>query len=193
MTIQRSQGALRPMVAPLDELPAPMAAVAVPANRRPNGTFADSETARANGARGGRARAGRARLVSALGLSALADDAAFKPDRDAGDAWVREHLERLAMQVGAPGPGPGPSSIIVSAGVQLAASRFLSDKAAATGDAKLFQLASQLANDSRQNLLAAFELAVREAKARKERPIDPEAFAKLMAEAAKPNDGGSDR
>ena len=52
--------------------------------------------------------------------------------------------------------------------LQLAASRYLFDQGARTGDPSLLKTASQLANDSRQNLLAAYELAQREAQARGE-------------------------
>jgi hypothetical protein len=103
--------------------------------------------------------------VSALGLTTLDDSAAFAPYRTGGDAFVAEHLSRLAEQAGGD-VGPGPASIVASAAVQLSASRFFSDQGAATGDPALFSLASSLANASRQNLLAAYELAVREAGAR---------------------------
>jgi len=159
-------------VMPADELPAPIPGAPVPLARRSDGTMADSASARALGARGGRRSAARARLVSALGLAELADDCAFKPYRDAGDDFVREHLADLASQAGGT-LGPGPSSIVASAGLQLAASRFLGDKGARSGDAALLGRASSLANDSRQNLLAAFELAVREAKARAIRDDEP--------------------
>jgi hypothetical protein len=52
--------------------------------------------------------------------------------------------------------------------MQLAASRFVFDLAAVAGDPSLFHRASTLGNDSRQNLLAAYELAIREAKSRDE-------------------------
>ncbi|MFO0735742.1 MAG: hypothetical protein U0270_07680 [Labilithrix sp.] len=133
--------------------------------RRLNGTLEDSESAKELGARGGRARAAKVRLVSALGLASLADDAAFAPYRTAGDAFVTEHLAALALQAGGE-VGPGPASIVASAAMQLAASRFVNDRAMQSGDAKLLKQASDLANDSRQNLLAAYELAVREATAR---------------------------
>ncbi|AKV04562.1 hypothetical protein AKJ09_11225 [Labilithrix luteola] len=161
----RGAGVPRIEVLPADELPAPVPAQAAPVNRRQNGTVSDSESAKALGRKGGVAKASRARLVSALGLSALASDAEFTPYRDAGDEFVRHHLAALAARAGGE-VGPGPSSIVASAGLQLAASRFVSDKAAKSGDAKLFHLASTLANDSRQNLLAAYELAVREAGAK---------------------------
>jgi hypothetical protein len=61
--------------------------------------------------------------------------------------------------------------MVASAALQLAASRFLFDQGASTGDAATLKTASQLANDSRQNLLAAYELAQREAAARP--PVPP--------------------
>lgn len=160
-------GVPRVEVLPADEQPDPVPGEPEPVTRRADGTFADSASARLIGARGGKARVARARLVAALGLAELAADSDFAPYRTAGDAFVAEHLAVLARQAGGE-VGPGPSSIVASAGVQLAASRFLSDRAAATGDAKLFAQASSLADSSRQNLLAAFELAVREAKARQQ-------------------------
>lgn len=157
-----------------DELSAPISDASAPLHRRPNGTIADSATARALGARGGAVKSTRARLVSALGLAELAADAEFGPYRDAGDEFVRVHLVSLASQAGGE-VGPGPSSIVASAGLQLAASRFVSDRAAREGDPGLMKLASTLANDSRQNLLAGYELAVREGEARKRArgPVDP--------------------
>ena len=161
------KGEPRVEVMPPDELPDPVPAAPAPVARRQDGTVADSASAKRLGARGGAAKAGRARLVAALGLTKLAGDAAFGPYRDAGDAWTAAHLADLALQAGGE-VGSGPSSIVASAGVQLAASRYFSDRAAETLDAAMFSLASSLANASRQNLLAAYELAVREAKARDE-------------------------
>jgi hypothetical protein len=170
-------GVPRIEVLPANEQPAPVAAEAVPLCFRQDGTIGDSETAKYLGRRGGRARAVKGRLTSALGLADLASDAAFTPYRIAGDHFVTQHLAELALVAGGD-VGPGPSSIVASAGVQLAASRFLSDRAAKDGDAKLFAQASQLANDSRQNLLAAYELAVREAKASSARAADEHLFVK---------------
>ena len=67
----------------------------------------------------------------ALGLTELAADSAFGPYPylDAGNAFVTEHLATLAAPSGGE-VAPGPSSIVASAGVQLAASRSLSDRAA---------------------------------------------------------------
>ena len=158
-------GVPRVEVLPADELPAPVPAQAAPVARRYNGTVADSASAKTLGAKGGATKAARVRLVSALGLTNLDAASDFAPYRTAGDAFVQEHLAELARQSGG-AVGPAPSSIVASAGVQLAASRFYSDRGAVAGDANLFALASSLANASRQNLLAAYELAVREAEAR---------------------------
>lgn len=177
-------GVPRVEVLPPDELPAPLPGLPAPVERRPNGTIANSATAKALGARGGYARGGRARLVSALGLAELEADAAFAPYRAAGDAFVTAHLQELAEAAGGE-VSRAASSIVASAGVQLAASRFLSDKASASGDPKLFHLASTLANDSRQNLLAAYELAVRAAKARAARG-NLARLAEAMRDASKP-------
>lgn len=160
------KGVPRIEVLPLDEQPAIIADEAEPLNRRQDGTIADSATARALGAKGGLARVARARLASALGIGELADSCEFKPYRAMADEFVKYHLQNLALQCGGD-IGAGPSSIVASAGLQLAASRFLGDKAAVSGDPKLFHQMSVLANDSRQNLLAAMELGIREAQARK--------------------------
>jgi hypothetical protein len=163
-------GSPRIEVLPPDELPAPVPGSPEPVARRTDGTVADSASAKALGRRGGLARAEKGRMLCALGLAELGADSDFAPYRRHGDAFVQGHLEVLALQSGGT-VGPGPASIVCSAGVQLAASRFLSDRGMRDGDAKLLSQASSLANDSRQNLLAAYELANREAKARQK--IEP--------------------
>jgi hypothetical protein len=105
------------------------------------------------------------RLVDSLGLSKVVEATTFGPYRTAAEAFVRTHLECLAGMAGG-SVGPAPSTIVASAALQLAASRWAFDRGAEANDASLIKLGSTLANDSRQNLLAAYELAVREAKAR---------------------------
>ena len=63
----------------------------------------------------------------------------------------------MALSVGGGFCGPAPSSIVASAALQLAWSRYLSDQAAATGDAELALAASRLAerHAAGKNLLAA--------------------------------------
>lgn len=162
-------GSPRVEVLPPDELPAPVAApVAAPAalvRRRHDGKLADSASAREIGRRGGEAKARRVRLVDSLGLSKVVESTTFGPYRAAAEEFVSHHRAALAQQAGGT-LGPAPSTMVASAGLQLAASRWAFDRGAAENDASLIKLGSSLANDSRQNLMAAYELAVREATAR---------------------------
>ena len=168
-------GVPRVEVLPPDELPAgvpaPLADDVTPVRRRQDGKIADAESAKALGRRGGEAKARRVRLVDSLGLKKIADAATFKPYRDAAEEFVSHHLGELAKSSGGL-VGPGPSTMVASAGLQLAASRWAFDRGAAENDAAFIKLGSALANDSRQNLLAAYELAVREATARAAQPKD---------------------
>lgn len=166
----KGAGVPRIEVMPPDELPDPVAApqpvASDPIHRRPDGKIADSAAAKALGAKGGLARVARARLAAGLGIAELADTHEFKPYRTLADEFVKYHLADLALQCGGT-LGPGPSSIVASAGLQLAFSRWVGDKGIKNSDAALIARSSTLMNDSRQNLLAAYELGVREAQARK--------------------------
>jgi hypothetical protein len=64
--------------------------------------------------------------------------------------------------------------------------RWAFDQGAEKNDAALIKLGSQLANDSRQNLLAAYELATREAAARKAAGKTGDPLAAFM----QPENGG---
>lgn len=152
---------------PPDELSAavPAAVSSVPLAFRPDGKIGDSHTAKELGRRGGVATARRVRLIDSLGLATLAEGSLFAPYRAAAESFVAHHLDELARLAGGR-VGSGPSTMVSSAALQLAASRFAFDRAAETGDISTMRLGSQLATDSRQNLLAAYELAVREAEAR---------------------------
>lgn len=164
------RGSPRIEVLPADELP-----VGVPADARP-----ESPTDRGEGGRfapgnslalrGGRARAGKTRLADRLGLTSLPADASFAPYRASAVSFRRAQCAALAANVGGGICGPAPSSFVASAALQLAWSRFFSDRAALTGDSDDALMASRLADASRQNLLAAHELAAKEAKARPARP-----------------------
>jgi len=89
-------------------------------------------------------------------------------------------MRELAATVGGGRIGPGPASVISTAALQMAASRWLSDRGAETGDAKLLLEAAKLGDSSRQNLLAAHELAAREASSR---PKPQSAIATIAARA----------
>ena len=136
--------------------------------RRQNGTVATPEAAAALGRVGGQVKAKRVRLARSLGLGVLEQSEAFAPYRRSAAAFRRHHVAELAKLAGGH-CSAGPASMVASAALQLAASRFLFDQASRTGDAATFKTASQLANDSRQNLLASYELAQREAQARPRR------------------------
>jgi hypothetical protein len=81
-------------------------------------------------------------------------------------------MAQLSATVGGGRIGPGPASVVASAAMQLAASRWLADVGAERGDAKALGDASRLADASRANLLSAHELAAKEAVARPPRPVD---------------------
>lgn len=134
-----------------DELPAPVPAPLAVAGgqgqRRADGT-ADQEFAKLLGRLGG-----------------LAKSSGFAPYRQLAADFTAQHTVALAAMAGGQ-VGPAPSSMVASAGLQLGASRWAFDRGAKRRDPALLKLGSTLANDSRQNLLAAYELAVREAKAR---------------------------
>jgi hypothetical protein len=176
------KGQPRIEVLPADEQPtgvaAPQRPPSAPIERRPNGTFAGSSAAREAGRRGGEARGRKIRLVDSLGLTALAEGSAFGPYRAAAEEFAAAQLAALAREAGGY-VGPGPASMISSAALQLACSRYCFDRGAVDGDPLLMRQGSSLADASRQNLLAAREIAIREAQSR-----DPEADDLAASQAA---------
>ena len=163
-------GSPRVEVLPPDELPEGMPADArapSPSDRGAGGRFA-----RGNGLarRGGKAKRGKSRLTARLGLATLPDGSAFAPYRRAAATFRRVQCAELARNVGNGVCGPGPSSVIASAALALAWSRYFSDAAAASGDPEfameLAMRSARLGETSRQHLLAAHELCAREAQNR---------------------------
>ncbi len=61
----------------------------------------------------------------------------------------------------------GASALLASASLALAASRFLYEKVAETGDISLLKQAAQLADSARQSELAAWEMSAREGAAKR--------------------------
>jgi hypothetical protein len=166
-------GTPRIEVLPPDELPAGVPAQfrsESPGDRGELGRFAKNN---ALARIGGASKAGKMRLASRLGLSKLPDDNAFALYKVSASTFRKAHCGELARSVGAGYCGPAPSSLVASAALQLAWSRYLSDKAALTDDAEMALKAANLADKSRQNLLAAHELCAREALARPRAQIDP--------------------
>jgi hypothetical protein len=134
--------------------------------RSPGGSIADSASAKVLGRRGGLAKAERDRLlaetpalVSKLGLRGVVPEA-FLPYLNDAEEFAVAECKRLAHLVGGDeGCGMGPSSMVQSAALQLAGSRF----AFAAGD---LITGSRLADASRANLMSARDECAREAQAR---------------------------
>ena len=179
-------GVPRVEVLPPDELPAGVQAptqASAGDERRPDGTFAPG--ARTLQSAGGRATRGRSRLTARLGLSTLAEGDAFAPYRRAAATFRRVQCSELARTVGGGVCGPGPSSVVASAALALAWSRYLSEEAARTGDADLAMRSARLGETSRQHLLAAHELCARVAATRPRSPVDPMARIRALAAGGK--------
>jgi hypothetical protein len=165
-------GSPRIEVLPPDELPVGTPVSARPGSPRDRGEAGRFAPGNALASVGGKATAGKTRLSSRLGLRGLPEGCGFRPYKAAASSFRRAQCSSLAANVGGGYCGPAPSSMVASAALQLAWSRYLSDTAAETGDADMALAASRLADASRQNLLAAHELCAREAAARPSGPAD---------------------
>lgn len=157
-------GQQRIEVLPADELPPGVRGEPAPAelasDRDERGTFSPGNSL---AKLGGKASWGKSRLSHRLALGEQFADPRFEPYARAARAFRRQQLAELARSVGGGYVGPGAASVVASSALQLAGSRFAFE---VLGD---MQLGSRLANDSRQNLLAAFELTAKEAQARPKR------------------------
>lgn len=168
---------------PVDELPAGLPAFAGPESRSDRGADGRFQADNSLAKRGGKARAGHTRLARRLRLGESFADPRFEPYAVAARGFRRAQVASLAKSVGGGYCGPAAASMVASASLQLAGSRFAFE---VLGDMKL---GSQLANDSRQNLLAAYELTAKEAQARPRGKsladlLAEQADAKLAAERA---------
>lgn len=162
-------GVPRVEVLPADELPAGVPAPARPAPARDaSGRFVSSAGTKALARRGGIARAEALQLERLLGLWKPPDDHRWAPYARLAREWRNDHVAELGLRVGGGKVGVGAASIVSSAALQLAASRWLTDRGAEAGDAKMLLEGARLANASRQNVLAAYELTAREAEAERQ-------------------------
>jgi hypothetical protein len=162
-------GAPRIEVLPPDELPIGEPGDAreeLPTDRGANGAFAPGNTI---ARKGGLAKRGKTKLAERMGLADLSEDNDFARYRRAATSFRKAQCTELARSVGGGVCGVAPSSLVASAALQLAWSRYLADRAATTGDPDLAIKASRLAEASRQSLLAAHELCAKEATARARR------------------------
>ena len=119
-----------------------------------------------------RAAAGRRPKLALLGVAIDATDPEYAKCLRQASRWRKRRCSELAVSHGGY-LSSGASSLVASSALALAASRYLYALAARTGDPDLLKRASALANDSRQNELAAWELASREAASRPKAPFDP--------------------
>lgn len=159
---------------PPDELPDPIPDTrpdpAASVVRREDGTVADPASAKALGAKGGQARWRKAQSLRGLGLNKLVEADDFHPYWKVSEHYIKDKLMDLASQAGGY-IGPGPTSMAVSAARYYAASLYYFDLASKMGgaaSAALMLQSSRLAETSRIQNMAAYEMAVREAKARAE-------------------------
>ena len=176
------KGQPRIEVLPADELPSGLPAPsAVPVSAAAKAasaalrTTGDTLAAKELGRLGGLAKAARdrgLRVLDGLGLHGLPPENLAPYLADA-EAFALSEVSRLALEVGGGTCGPMPASMVQSAALELAGSR----AAFAVGDTLG---GSKLASARRQNLLGAFELCARQAKAR---PVDPMDVHRRVAEA----------
>jgi len=166
-------GVPRVEVLPADELPDGVPAAASPAPPRDDaGRLLRGPGTTEFARRGGKAAKESRQLARLLGLWEPGETHTFQPYSKLAREWRDAHLAQLAATVGGGEVGPGPASIVSTAALQLAASRWLHDEGARQANPKLLLDASRLADSSRQNLLAAHELCAKEAAARPA-PTDP--------------------
>jgi hypothetical protein len=127
--------------------------------------------------RGNRAASGRRpALASASGIPLVSKDPEYQKHLRWARAWRKKRVSELSIMHGGY-LSSGVCAMITSAAIDMAASRYLSVKAAATGETEFMLLASKLAQSSKQQELCALEIASRENAARKEsmetQPVDP--------------------
>jgi hypothetical protein len=174
MPIQRSQGKPRPLVPRIDELPVGCPAPPRPAAERDaDGKLLPGPGTSALARSAALAKHEAREIERLLGLWVAPEDHAFAPYARLAREWRDQHTAQLAATVGGGRVGAGPASVVASAALQLAASRWLFDRGAQAGDAKALLEASRLADASRANVLSAHELAAKEAEAHHDAPGDP--------------------
>ena len=151
-------GSPRVEVAPPDELPFAPAGAAVPLGE-------------------GRDRSGRLRTSAAARAMAklprrgafvprkLACDPRFEPHNRRRLEWLKARRSELAAATG--GVSHGVGAMLAAAAWQHAAGEFAAELGAETGNVELFKTAATLSSTARQHDLAAWELACREAQARR--------------------------
>lgn len=150
------RGTPRVETLPADELPSALGSDAVRPDRDAQGRFVAG-----NGA--GKAKRIKPGPRGLVGIDKTSPE--FRPFARWGARYGAHRRRELASAHGGE-ISAGVGAIVESAALAMAASRFISSKAAETGDPELFKQSSALASTARQHELAAWELAAREAHAR---------------------------
>ncbi len=115
--------------------------------------------------KGGRAKAQKVALISRMGLGDLAAHPRFERYLRRAKPYARALSRHFRKSVSGGAASPAVDTVVASIAWQTAASHFLFELAAESGDPQLFAQASKLANDARQNLLSAHGLAEMAGKA----------------------------
>jgi len=89
--------------------------------------------------------------VKLIRYAVLPDDAIWSVYAKHAEQFRKHHCKELAQMAGGK-CGAGPSSIIATAALQLAVSRWMFEEGAKTCDPNLLKQASNIADSSRQNL-----------------------------------------
>lgn len=129
------------------------------------GKLATSEAARALGKRGGQVRAKSVRLARSLGVDNVVASPAFKKFQKQADQFRKYTCAELARESGGE-IGAAASSMVATASLQLALSRFYLERFQTTGDAIDAKMSSDFGDKSARNLLCGREYAVRSAQTR---------------------------
>lgn len=117
--------------------------------------------------KGNRAAAGRRPKLARLGISAAdmdTKDPLLASFLRQAEGYRQRRVSELKISWGF--TSVGAMSLMATASLQLAMSRYMFHKGGTGGDMELLKKASSMANDARQNELAAWELCSREASAK---------------------------
>jgi len=163
MPLHRSHGRLSPQTPRPDELPA---GISPPAH-----LFKPGPAQSLNASKAAAAGHVKRRLQKLLGLKTLDPSMPFAPYMALAHEFNASNLASLARDVGGGVCADSVCSIVASAALDMACSRYLYDTA--NGDSKIMKDASKLASESRASLLCAHELAAKGAVLRKKYGPDP--------------------
>lgn len=149
--------------------------------RTPRGKLTPGRSASEVGRLGGLAKAEASKFARLMGLASFPEDHPYRPYIKLAREHRDDHAAEIAQSIGGGKLSPGVVGLLASASLALAASRYMYDQGALTGDVKLLGQAANMADKSRTALLTAHELAAREAQIRKANERDnPNALADAL-------------